>query len=414
MYDNYIEIKNEKRINFLYIFWTSFFLVLSLIFVVIMGTLEKENYNIDNTTRVTGVVDNVEWLNEESVIKLKNYSNSFTIFSSLQDLIDFQTLKNNLKEGDEIELIVLKSSYDSNKPIICVLGILSNNDELLSVNNAINALIKNCNDNLIIVYCLLSFFIILLIFSLIMVCKINKLKKIDIAQTFISAKIPIKVPAQLKYRNECLIWSGVVCIAIIFLIIITFLNIESLIYYIGFSIFFVFATIWMIFLIKKEKTIIKNFVLPIFVEKFNFDNKHLIVEREIVLDLANWCEFKFTEKGIETVYRFFNENGEIVEISEINQDNGEGSIDENMPIIKLPYDNLNLSAKTYFKSQGELICVIIKSNLENKINGLKYDLHFKLDENFYAIIKKYNIGVLGLEESLKDLINKWENKNSKK
>ena len=61
-----------------------------------------------------------------------------------------------------------------------------------------------------------------------------------------------------------------------------------------------------------------------------------------------------------------------------------------------------------------MICVIIKSNLENKINGLKYDLHFKLDENFYAIIKKYNIGVLGLEESLKDLINKWENKNSKK
>lgn len=78
---------------------------------------------------------------------------------------------------------------------------------------------------------------------------------------------------------------------------------------------------------------------------------------------------------------------------------------ENLPVLSIPYDELNFEAVAFYYPSGWSMNIVVKSRLQNDERYQQYvlnDLHFLLDSNLQNTLKTFNVAVENLDSLLQN------------
>ena len=135
--------------------------------------------------------------------------------------------------------------------------------------------------------------------------------------------------------------------------------------------------------------------------------KQLVAEREKYpnryADGGNGFDCEFTDHGVE-LYTMYDEDiprGDETQVF----DEENTTENEKKPIATLPYDALHMEALAFYNQKIRPMTIVIKSRLEpcaDYPEELTCDLHFILDSNLLATLKRFDVQVENLDYILEN------------
>lgn len=112
-------------------------------------------------------------------------------------------------------------------------------------------------------------------------------------------------------------------------------------------------------------------------------------------DGGNDYEAEFTDNGVALRVPEFLREPDVFDELET----------ENLPVLTIPYDELNFEAVAFYYPSGWPMNIVVKSRLQNAERYQQYvlnDLHFLLDSNLQNTLKTFNVTVENLDSLLQN------------
>ncbi len=387
--------------------------VMAVIFTALLIVIVECAYlytDKDNMYVISGKIESITDEEDYYSIKIADIDRNFVVSNLYTDVLDFEELTAALPENADVSLVVIKSMYDNGAEDVSVMSISNSESIILGLDDSIDIAIDDYNSVRVFCVCCLSVVLLLIIGNILLLSKTPKKIEINYYDSMAGSMGGEVAPIRKKMDIFALVYlGGTVLLAVVIAILGTYVGSPAFYIILGsFVALFIAATVVIICFMPK----VRKAEIEFYTKLLSFENTDSFECKNSVVDVNNMSVISFSEEGLEFKKVLENPYNETQEPELFNSYKQEHAEDEKE--LKVPYDKLNLSAKCYYKPAGQMMAVVIRSNVEDKeiLESKAYfndgDLILNLDINLYKLIKEFSVKIDGLDECLKDVKTKME------